>query len=137
MAGPVIDASVALAWMLPGEELAQHARAVADRVAADGALAPSIWRLEVANGLLSAARKGRIEPAAIAELTSRLVRLPIVIDAETAARAWDSTVTLALEHRLTAYDAAYLELALRTGRPLATYDRDLLGAAEAEGLERL
>jgi predicted nucleic acid-binding protein len=135
LAGSVLDASVALAWMLPGEDLVEHARQIADRVARDGGLAPSIWRLEVANGLLAAARRGRIEAAAIPELLGRLAGVPVTIDAETSARAWDSTVGLAIRHRLTSHDAAYLELAIRAQRPLTTFDGDLRSAAEAEGIE--
>lgn len=134
MASLVIDASVTLAWMLPGEAQAARARETADRVATQGGVAPSLWRLEVANGLLSAVRRGRIPSEAVGELLGRLASLPVAMDGETAARAWDATTALAQRHALTAYDAAYLELAVRRRLPLASDDQALRAATQAEGV---
>jgi predicted nucleic acid-binding protein len=130
----VLDASVALAWMLPGEVDAAQAKRLIGAVADAGAVVPSHWRLEVANTLLMAERRGRLPPEEVAGLLARLAVLTITIDPETAARAWDACPDLVRRHRLSLYDAAYLELARRKGLPLASFDGPLRRAAEAEGV---
>jgi predicted nucleic acid-binding protein len=132
MPGLVLDASVSLAWMLPGEVDAERAKQLIDMVADQGAIVPSHWRLEVANALLMAERRGRLTSDRVTALLNQLAALPISIDPETAARAWDASPALVRKHRLSLYDAAYLELALRKGLPLATFDGALLRAAKAE-----
>jgi predicted nucleic acid-binding protein len=132
--GLVLDASVALAWMLPGEVDAAQAGRLIGAVAEAGAIVPGHWRLEVANTLLMAEQRGRVAPEGVAALLSRLAALPITTDPETAARAWDTCPDLVRRHRLSLYDAAYLELARRQGLPLASFDGALLRAAEAEGV---
>jgi predicted nucleic acid-binding protein len=98
---------------------------------------PALWRrnwpLEALNGLLTAERRGRIDAVLRRRLAGLLGELPIMIDDETASRMWTSTIRLAETHGLTAYDAAYLELALRLGLPLATQDAALIAAAQATG----
>ncbi len=94
-----------------------------------GALAPSLWPLEVANALLVAARRRRIAPAYVEISLRELAKLDVAIDPETAAHAWNSTPALALTHGLTVYDAAYLELAHRRQMPLASLDQKLRAAA--------
>jgi predicted nucleic acid-binding protein len=132
--GLVLDASVALGWMLPGEADAERARRLAGLVAEEGAVVPGHWRLEVANTLLMAERRGRLPPDRADALLARLAALPVSIDPETAARAWDTCTALVRRHRLSLYDAAYLELAARRGLPLASFDAALLRAAAAEGV---
>ena len=96
---------------------------------------PSLWRLEVANMLRNATRRGRCdEDFAVASL-SRLDRFKIRIDDETDQHAWGATRTLSREEGLTTYDAAYLELALRKGLPLASCDGDLIQAAGRRSVE--
>ena len=68
------------------------------------------------------------------DVLSELNDLPIVLDDETAAQAWSATIQLAERHRLTVYDAAYLELAQRRGLPLASLDQELRTAAEVAGV---
>ncbi len=131
----VIDASVVLAWLLPDETSSVHARSLADSAARDGAIVPNLWRLEVVNGLLMAVRRGRLAKNLVGEKLSTLARMPIAIDAETGAHAWSATLDLATRHALTAYEGAYLELALRTRLPLASFDANLTKAARAEGVE--
>ena len=104
-----------------------------DKVATEGAAVPDLWFLEVANGLVTAERRGRIEPAASAAFLAMLEDLPIVAD-RAGGRALHATMSLAREHRLTAYDAAYLDLAMRLGLPLATDDRSLGAAARRVGI---
>lgn len=129
----VLDSSVALAWVLPGERT-QAVEGLLDAVAADGALAPGLWPLEVANVLLQAERARRLAPGERGRALAALGTLPIAIDAETPARAWGETVALAEAHGLTCYDAAYLEVAARAGLPLATLDRRLARAAAERGV---
>lgn len=98
---------------------------------------PSLWLWEVGNVLVQAERKGRITSAAIRTFLGILETLPIRIDQVTTATAWHDTLALARSHRLTTYDAAYLELALRLGLPLASRDQALNAAASKEGVSLL
>jgi predicted nucleic acid-binding protein len=129
----VIDASLALAWCF-GDEKSPAADKAIDRVRDEGALVPSLWRLEVANVLLAAERRGRIGGADLEHRLNLLSALAVAIDTETDGRAWTDTLTLARAHRLTLYDAAYLELAMRHGAELATLDQDLAQAARSMGV---
>jgi predicted nucleic acid-binding protein len=129
----VIDASVALAWCFKDERTEATARLL-ERVRTDAAAVPILWRLEIANVLALAERRGRITSAENAELIALLETLEIVVDEETWSRAFTRILDLAREERLTAYDAAYLELAMRLGVPLASKDRDLCDAAERVGV---
>jgi len=128
----VLDNSIALAWCFEDEQT-RHVMNLLDRVTETGAFAPSLWPLEALNGLLVAERKKRIQSALRLRYADFLHDLPISVDTETADRAWTATVKLAERHRLTTYDAAYLELALRRELPLATLDADLIRAAKASG----
>ena len=133
MAAFVLDCSVALAWFLPGERSAAT-EALLDQVTEAGALVPGLWRLEVGNVLLIAERKGRITRTHRLTALAALRHLSIRTDPETDANAWSSTMELAMEHALTLYDAAYLELSLRTGLAIATLDQALAEAARAVGI---
>ena len=132
----VLDTSISLAWCFEDEQtpLVMH---LLDRVADQGAVAPQLWPVEALNGLLSAERRGRITAGSRDRLAGFLQDLPIAIDDETAIRLWTGTARLAALHRLTAYDASYLELAVRRRLPLATADRSLRTAAHAEGVDLL
>jgi predicted nucleic acid-binding protein len=132
----VIDASSVLSWCFEDEGGAE-ADALIEKVAAEGAAVPGLWSLEVSNGLLVGERRRRIRPAESAAFVTMIEELPIVVDRATAARALHETMSLAREHRLTTYDAAYLELAMRLGLPLATGDRELAAAAERVGVALL
>ena len=133
MTGCVIDASSVLAWCFE-DEGGPAADALLDKVAADGAAVPGLWSLEVAHGLVTGERRGRITPAESATFVAMLEELPIAADQASGARALHETLSLAREHRLSAYDAAYLELAMRQGLPLATGDRALAAAATRAGV---
>ncbi|MBY0252257.1 putative nucleic acid-binding protein [Methylobacterium brachiatum] len=129
----VLDCSAALSWVLPGESDAAT-DALLDTVAAAGAVAPALWPFEVANVLLMAERRGRIMPAERQQALVLLGELQIHIDGQAVARAWTDTLALAQVHRLTVYDASYLELAVRLGLPLASRDMELRSAASACGV---
>ena len=105
-----------------------------DRAKDEGAIIPSLWFWEVANVLTGAVRRGRLAAGDAAARLELLSALPITVDDESAARAWRETRLLAEAQRLTAYDAAYLELASRHGADLATTDTDLRAAAHRIGV---
>jgi predicted nucleic acid-binding protein len=132
----VLDSSVALAWVYR-EERNDAIAAVFEQVTETGAWVPSLWRLEVANVLEMGVRRGRIDAAFRDATLADFELLPIQSDSETERHAWRSTLRLAERHRLTVYDAAYLELALRRGLPLASLDRELRAAAGAENVALL
>jgi predicted nucleic acid-binding protein len=129
----VLDASITLAWCFEDEATPVSYIAL-ERLAAETASVPSIWHVEVANVLALAERRRRITLAESAEFIARLENLIIEVDEETWSRAFTRILELAREQRLTAYDAAYLELAMRLGVPLASKDRDLCDAAERVGV---
>jgi predicted nucleic acid-binding protein len=126
----VVDSSVTLAWFFE-DERTNAADAVLRLVAKSGAVVPSLWRLEVANALQSAVRRGRIDAAFRDASIADLRLLPILLDAETDRHAWDGTLAIAERRGLTLYDATYLELAQRLRVPLASLDRELRAACRA------
>ncbi len=132
----VVDSSVSLAWCFEDEQTAAVMELL-DRVVEAGAIAPQLWPFEALNGLLMAERRGRLDAARRRRLGGLLQSLPIVLDAETAGQAWSAVARLAEEFRLTAYDAANLELARRRTLPLATLDLPLRAAGKALGLTLL
>ena len=129
----VIDSSTTLAWIY-SEETTEAIAEVLVRMKEKGAWVPALWRLEVANVLEMNVRRGRHDAAFRDAALADLAILPISIDAETDRQAWGATLRLAERHRLTLYDAAYLELAQRRGMPLATLDQELRDAALTEGM---
>lgn len=130
----VLDASVALSWCFE-DEGGDYAVDVLNELGTSEAVAASLWPLEIVNGLLTAERRKRIDPAASGRFTRLLLSLPIVIDPVARRRVFDVTNALARKHTLSSYDAAYLELAMRLGVPLATLDGPLKAAAKREGIE--
>ncbi len=127
---------MAIAWQFE-DEATLAADAVLARAAVDGAVVPTIWRLEVANTLRMAVRRKRCDEAFVEAAIDRLKGLPIEDDNETSLHAWGRTSALACDEGLTVYDAAYLELALRRKLPLATGDKALIAAGKRRGLEVL
>ncbi|MGD9510639.1 MAG: type II toxin-antitoxin system VapC family toxin [Geminicoccaceae bacterium] len=132
----VLDNSVALAWCFVDEQTPSVMNLL-DRVVATGAVAPLLWPLEALNGLLVAERRNRLGRDKRARLIGFLRDLPIMLDAHTAEQAWETTRRLAEQHRLSVYDAAYLEVAQRRRLPLASLDQDLRHAAHDVGVEVL
>jgi predicted nucleic acid-binding protein len=129
----VLDSSVTLAWVF-GDESTPYADALLDAPTVRRAIAPVIWPLEVANGLLVAERRGRSTRADTEYCVQRLEALRVAIDDQTFARALRETLPLARTQNLSVYDAAYLELAMRLRIPLATLDGRLRDAAAAVGV---
>ena len=128
--GIVIDSSVAACWALP-DEYSELANRALDDVQTDGMNVPPIFWYEVRNVLIVNERRNRIVEKQVNEALTFLDKLPQRVDA---AGDSDAIIRLARSHRLTIYDAAYLELALRRDAPLATLDRRLTEAARAEGV---
>ncbi len=131
--GLVIDSSVAIAWCFPDEQDA-YSQTVLNALASQRAFVPELWHVEVANTLLVGERRKRSTQANTMTWLGFLASLPIAVDEETKLHAFGNTLSLAREHNLSAYDAAYLELAMRRGLPLATLDDKLKTAAHAVGV---
>jgi predicted nucleic acid-binding protein len=127
----VIDTSITMAWCFE-DEATDATETVLDSLHQDEAIVPSLWQLEVANVLLVAERRKRINEAQAARFSDVLARLPIRVDPAPT----DLTAILAAgrHHHLSAYDAAYLTLAERLGIPLATLDDKLAAACRAAGV---
>jgi len=127
---------MALAWVY-SDETTETIRRAFEQLSQNGAWVPLHWHLEVANVLQMGVRRGRHDAAFRDSTLADLAVLPIQTDSETERHAWGKTLQLAESHRLTLYDAAYLELALRRELPLATVDHDLRIAAKAESITLL
>jgi predicted nucleic acid-binding protein len=132
----VLDSSATLAWIY-SDEVTEGIRQLFDTVADTGAFVPALWRLEVANSLTVAVRRGRIDAEFRQAALDDLALLDITTDSHRDTHAWAEMLRLADRFRLTIYDASYLELAHRRGIPLATLDEDLSSAALALGLRVL
>ncbi len=137
----VLDASVTLSWLLrdANDRDAAYGFAVLKRLGAGDAdvAVPVTWTLEIANVIARAEAKGQVTPAQSEAFLEMLRVAPISVDPSTEAYALSDTLQLARRYRLSAYDASYLELALRGGVPLATVDADLVRAATKAGVKRL
>jgi predicted nucleic acid-binding protein len=129
----VLDASITLAWAFEDEESA-YTDYVLEIMTEAKAHVPTIWPLEVGNGLLVAERRGRLNQAATVQFLSLLWQLPIVVEAERPERMLGEILALAREQRLSTYDATYLHLGMRRGLPLATADEHLRQAATRAGV---
>ena len=127
----IVDASVSAAWFLP-EEATPATEAMLHATATHDVWVPALWLLEVGNLLLTAQRRKRITADKRRELAAAAAALRIKVDREPVAiTALDD---IAASHGLTAYDAAYLELALRRRLPLATLDDVLIAAMAKAGV---
>lgn len=129
-AGVVVDCSVTLPWFLEDEKTA-FTESLLELLPVAETWVPVLWRLEFANALLTAERRGRISGDWRKAVIEQAGSLPIGIDAHLVSLAHISA--LADQHGLTAYDAAYLEVALRRKLPLATLDGELVRAAREAG----
>jgi predicted nucleic acid-binding protein len=125
----VIDTSVVMAWCFQ-DESSQYADNILDRLEFAVGFVPSIWPLEVCNVLLVAERKERIGEADSARFIALLSELPIIVEQEPPERMIKEIFALARKHKLSTYDASYLDLAMREGLPIATTDKGLLAAAK-------
>lgn len=127
----VIDASIAACWLMPDEQHPAADDAFA-KLAEDEALVPGLWWFEIRSVFLTGERRGRIDRAKTSQALALLAELPIRVDLGVED---GPLLGLARRHRLTVYDAAYLELALRVSVALASLDAELVHAAGAEGVQ--
>ena len=130
----VVDASATLPWCFPDEATAAS-EALLDRIATgEQVIVPADWLTEVSNGLLMATRRKRIDRPRAEQFLDKLALLRIAIEPPLSVKQAHTTFALSITHNLTFYDAAYLDLALRTSLPLATLDAALTHAAKQEGV---
>lgn len=129
----IVDTSAIIPFVL-ADEAGDQCETVARALEGATCLVPALWRWEMANALWKALRIGRITQADLAGTLEDIEAFAIVIEPEAVGKALGETLILARRHDLTAYDATYLELALRLGAELATHDKDLRKAAIAEGV---
>jgi len=131
----VLDASVTLCWCFENQAT-DYSEAIFERLAAgDEASVPFIWPLEVVNALVRAERKTSLKGAQVTGFLEELSAWPIQVDTLGVDRAFHEILSAARQQRLSAYDAAYLELAIREGLTLATQDTELRAAARAVGVK--
>ncbi len=133
MSAFVLDASTALAWCFKDEDSADADRAQ-QVLAESAALVPWIWHAEVANGLLAGERRKRIDATDLERSLVLLRAFDIRTDSDDLAGRLLEIIQLARPHRLSFYDAVYLDLAIRERLPLATVDTALARAAQAVGV---
>lgn len=125
----VVDTSVVMSWCFQ-DETNPLADFILDSLVRATAFVPAIWPLEIGNVLLVAERRQRLNEAGTARFLSLLSGLPIVVEQEPSERMFKEILALAREHRLSSYDASYLDLAMRKGLALATLDKNLRAAAQ-------
>ena len=137
MKGIVVDASIALSWCFPDEQTSLSL-VVLDRLkAGDTALVPAFWSLEVLNSLLVGERRGRIAPDQTQAFLLSIQALQPTFDHSSLEQVIGPVQRLCRDHRLSPYDALYVELAVRTLSPLATLDQSQRDAAKAIGVQCL
>jgi len=130
----VLDCSVTMAWCFENEA-DPRADAVLNSMSKATACVPCLWGLEVANVLLVGERRGRLTEADVSAFASRMQQMPIEQEPTPDMETVNRVLALARHHGLSAYDAAYLELAMRLAIPLATLDAKLQAAARNAGVK--
>lgn len=125
----IIDNSVVMSWCFK-DETNKYTDAILDRLAKATAYVPAIWPLEVSNVLLVAERRKRLSQSDSSRFILLLSELPIIVEQESPERMFSEILALAREHKLSSYDASYLDLAMRRGLPIASTDKNILTAAK-------
>ena len=133
MTGIVVDASVALAWCFP-DEASEYADGVLVALEGRTAIVPAIWALEIANGLLVGERRKRVRQPDVRRFVELLRGLRVTEHSQTVPDTVGNVLPLARDYGLSAYDAAYLDVAVRQGAPLATLDNALREAGRSVGI---
>ncbi|UYM18070.1 type II toxin-antitoxin system VapC family toxin [Endozoicomonas euniceicola] len=133
----VLDNSVTMRWVSETQKVQdqEYAERVLKSLIESDALVPNLWHLEVVNISLGMERRGELSTADTEGFIAQLENLPIYVDALTSNEAFGRIATLARSYKLSSYDAAYLELAIRESIPLATLDKDLGKAARKAGVD--
>ncbi|HET9409999.1 MAG TPA: type II toxin-antitoxin system VapC family toxin [Candidatus Sulfotelmatobacter sp.] len=133
----VLDASVALAWFLdhPVPSFAHHVRKVLSN-GGHRAVVPGLWQLEMANGFVMAERRGLVASMDTDRFLHELdLLVKQTVEVASSFVHLSRAVNSARQHRLTAYDAVYLDLARELLLPIATLDRQLRAAASQAGVQ--
>jgi len=134
LSGFVLDASVAIAWCFKDERVG-YALDVLGRLGSGlDAIVPAIWPFEIINACFIAERRGRISLMDTMVYMNLIEGLPVTLSTLPPPRMFDAVTSVGRTFRLTAYDASYLELAMREGLPLATLDAQLRAAARKAGV---
>ncbi len=130
-----MDSAVTLTWCFSDEATA-YTESFLNRLSTltDTAIVPALWLYEIVNVVALASRKGRITQLQGTQFLHSLTDLPIEVDYTNKILLFKDVAPLADRHRLTGYDAAYLELALRLALPLATLDQELIQASKDAGV---
>ena len=134
MTGIVVDASVALAWGFP-DEASEYADGVLLALEGRAVIVPAVWALEIANAVLVAERRKRVKQQDVRRFVELLGGLTIIEHSQTVADTVSHVLPLARAYSLSAYEAAYVDVAVRQGAPLATLDRALQKAGRSAGLK--
>ena len=132
----VIDCSATMSLVFL-DERSSITKKIESSLIENEAVVPSIWSYETANVLYVAERSKRISVAEVEEIADTLENLPIAVDSVSATKTLGKTLHLAREYKLTVYDAAYLELAMRKGTLLCTFDKALIIAAKRADVKLL
>jgi predicted nucleic acid-binding protein len=134
LSGFAVDASATIPWCI-ADEATPATEALLERLqSGDEAIVPAHWPVEVMNALTMAVRRQRLTFSQVLQFAKGIASLTIRIAPPTPVGHWDSLLKLASQTRLTLYDAAYLQLAMQTGVPLATLDKELKAAARSAGV---
>ena len=133
----VLDNSVSMRWLLESNKKSDqvYAESVLKSLIDSEALIPNLWHLEASNVLLGAEKRKEVGTGEVERFISQLENLPLRVDASTYQQSLNRIMVLARSYKLSSYDAAYLELALREGLPLATLDRGMIKAARKAGVD--
>ena len=128
----VLDNSIAMRWHLESEKTSdqKYAESVLISLSEVDAVVPNLWHLEATNVLLAAEKRGDTTTGEVERFISQLESLPLYVDPLTANQSFSRIMALARAYKLSSYDAAYLELAVREGLPIASLDKDLVKAAK-------
>ncbi len=134
----VLDNSVTMRWLMASTKAVdqQYAIEILKSLTDQQPIVPNLWHLEVASVLLAAEKRQQITSGQSEDFLIQLENIPLRVDDSTAFHAFTRTLGLARSYNLSSYDASYLELAIRTGNPLATLDKALVRAAKKAGVKR-
>lgn len=132
----VLDCSITMSWFFH-DEINEYSELVMDKLQTGGAIVPQIWTYEVINTLIVGERKKRIQNSQSFWILERLQQLPICVDNGKPDKIMPEILVLSSKYNLSAYDAAYLELAVRLSLPVATRDRVLAKSVIDSGLKLL
>jgi predicted nucleic acid-binding protein len=124
-----------LCWYFEGQKTSYTEGVLERLVLGDEILVPAVWPLEIVNSLVIAVRQKGITSAQLETFVADLKDLPLEVDLQGVARAYSSILRISRQYQLSSYDAAYLDLALFEGLPLATVDKNLRAAAKRSGAE--